>query len=200
VTFGFYIHKRIAHANIGKQHNANHYMQEGRRPMGFSEPSEEIKIYAASHGLDLDLRSSVVQKMLMLRMQHPEWERAKAMREQHAQRWLGRSILCIDQLIQVGRVEKIEEGKLTLALADQFQEAADWIRRHQFTADQYPPRGIFTLPDLPFQLTYEKAAQKLIPYRQPIELANLPENWVVELFTRFEEEYGRDETETGDAS
>ncbi|SRR6266581_6726418 len=143
--------------------------------MGFSEPSEEIRLYAEAHGLkELDLRSSTVQHILVLRIQHPEWEKEKVMKEQQTQHWLDKSVLCIDQFIQVGRVEKIEGGMLTLALADQFQEAADWIHHRYFT-DRYRVRGLFILPELPFQLTYEKAEQRrLAVYWRSVELASLP--------------------------
>jgi hypothetical protein len=187
---------------IEKYTDMTYINSTGRGVMGFSEPPEEIRAYAEMHGLEgLNLKSSIVQRMLHLRMHHPEWEREKAMKEQEVQRWKGKSILCIDQFIQVGRVEKIEGGILTLALADQFQEAAKWVHNHYFK-ESHPDRGIFSLPDLPFELTYEKAEQKsLAVYWQSIELAKLPENWVVSLYNSVEDMGGREpESESEHAS
>jgi hypothetical protein len=46
-----------------------------------SDVPEDIRQYATDNGLQfdlIDLRSPVVQRMLRLRMQHPEWKAEKA--------------------------------------------------------------------------------------------------------------------------
>jgi hypothetical protein len=135
----------------------------------FSRPSPAIIAYARAHQLHgFNLWSKVVQRVIKLRMDHPEWEEERDRRRQEHHRLLGQPIICMLQMLSVGRVETVNDEILTLALADQSHEAADWLRS---VLPRLPDAGLYRLPaNFPFTLTYERSQA------HDIELIMLPEH------------------------
>lgn len=105
-------------------------------------------------------------------MEHPEWKEERDRRRQEHQQLIGQPIICVFQILYIGRVETVDDETLTLALADQSHEGADWLRS---VRNRRPESGLYRLPtDFPFELTYERSRAHEIGSLQFIELITLP--------------------------
>lgn len=139
----------------------------------FSRPSSEIIEYARTHHLRMNLWSKTVQSMVELRMLHPEWKEERDKRRQEHQQLIGQPIICVFQILSIGRVETVDDEIVTLALADQSPAAAEWLLRSVLPQRLEP--GLYRLPaDFPFTLTYENSHAHEIGSWQFLELITLP--------------------------
>jgi hypothetical protein len=138
----------------------------------FSRPSSEIIAYAQANQLHFNLWSKVAQRIIKLRMLHPEWKEEQNKTHQELLMLIDQPIILILQMLFVGKVQAVGEKTLTLAIADQSQEAVDWLRS---VLSQRQEPGLYKLPaNFPFTLTYENSHAHKVGSWQFLELIQLP--------------------------